>query len=185
MPTFKTKIKHKTGTVIEVFGEFFTFTAGIGLLTTETPAVIERLRAIPEGFEELQGQADLRQRAILPPAPPAPAPQPPAEPQAPDAPPTPPADASAPPPEPPAVPPSDPPADDHGAAQAGPDGQAEQPADSRPFVLRNESGAELDLALLDDDQLRAFVVDNGLKVPGRAKGDTLRKAIHAALQPAA
>lgn len=182
MPTFKTKIKHKTGTVIEVFGEFFTFTAGIGLLTTETPAVIERLRAIPEGFEELQGQADLRQRAILPPAPPAPAPQPPAEPQEPDAPPSPqaPAEPLAEPP----VQPTDPAADDSGASQAGPDGQDQPPIDSRPFVLRNESGAELDLALLDDDQLRAFVVDNGLKVPGRAKGDTLRKAIHAALQPA-
>ncbi|URI08929.1 hypothetical protein MW290_25510 [Aquincola tertiaricarbonis] len=170
MPTFRTKLKHNTSTVIEVFGEFFTFTGGIGLLTTETPAVIERLRAIPEGFEELGGQADNRQRAILPPAPAAPLPPP----------------AEVPPPleQLPTAPPEGQAADAPPANQL-PAGQAAGSTDARPFVLRNEAGTELDLALLDDDQLRAFVVDNGLKVPGRAKGDTLRKAIHAALQPAA
>lgn len=180
MPTFKTKIKHKTGTVIEVFGEFFTFTAGIGLLTTETPAVIERLRAIPEGFEELGGHADYRQRAILPPAPPAPSPAPVEAPAAQEAPPPAPAEQPA-----PELAPIDPPAPVPAPNEELQTRTADAAADPRPFVLRNEAGAELDLALLDDDQLRAFVVDNGLKVPGRAKGDKLRKAIHAALQPAA
>ena len=117
MAKFCTKIKHAPGTVIELDGEAFTFDSkGIGTLTTDNPAVIERLRQIPEGFEEVEAEAE--------------------------------ADAAAP-----------------GA-----------------FVLTSGDGSSLDLSTLDDEKLRAFVVEHELRVHGKAKGDTLRKAIVEAIK---
>lgn len=49
------------------------------------------------------------------------------------------------------------------------------------FVLRN-GDETMDLATLDDEAMRAFARDNGVSVHPRAKGDTIRKAIVAALK---
>ncbi len=55
----------------------------------------------------------------------------------------------------------------------------------KKFVLAGPDGQTLDLATLDDSQLREFVVANQLTVHGRAKGDTLRQAIVDGLAAAA
>lgn len=56
-----------------------------------------------------------------------------------------------------------------------------EPAPSGSFVLTN-GDQSLDLATLDDEALRAFAKDNGVSVHPRAKGDTIRKAIVAAIK---
>jgi hypothetical protein len=53
------------------------------------------------------------------------------------------------------------------------------------FALQHADGSVLDLADLDDDALKQFVVDHGLeKVDLRKKGDARREAIFAEVQAA-
>lgn len=150
---FKTIGRHKEGTVIEVRGEHFTFDkhTGFGMLETESPAVIDRLRDIPEGFVELPvPEADGGRAApALAAAPPKPAdPLPTAEVKKPEQ-------------------------EPEGSQKPANKGTQQ----ASPFVLAAGDGSTLDLATLDDAALREFVVTNSLKVHGRAKGDTLRQAI--------
>lgn len=56
MATFRTLKPHKPGTDITVFGESFVFGDDSHMtLTTDREDVIERLRNIPEGFAEVDG----------------------------------------------------------------------------------------------------------------------------------
>lgn len=58
-----------------------------------------------------------------------------------------------------------------------------QPAAPTPGAFVLTRGDEtLDLAQLDDEALKAFAKDNAIEVHPRAKADTIRKAIVAALK---
>jgi hypothetical protein len=58
--------------------------------------------------------------------------------------------------------------------------EAEQAGVPRAFVLTGPDATEVDLGPMDDDALRKFAADNGVK-PGTRKGDKLREFIVAAL----
>lgn len=183
--TFKTIHKHKPGTEIEVFGEFFTFSPDVwsfGTLQTENPLVIDRLRGIPEGFKELvpaetpltTSLAVASVNRLTPPVAGmvAKLEQITAEAAALDA-------ATA-----PKAPEHVPAAADAAAPAPAPTTETpQQPAEQEapaaaPYVLRNGEGQELNLSAMDDSALRQFVLDNKLTVPGSAKkGDKLRQAI--------